>query len=150
MRRDRVGRTREERAQDHAIDGADRPGTPLAWYRWYPGDHLRVLRGWPLIARAVYRELLDAQWDLGVLSAAPERLRAIVGASEAEWRIAWSWCRRHFPRAGTGRRNPALEALRATQVALVEHRRRAGQAGNDKRWGSRATVVPLRPGRDDA
>jgi uncharacterized protein YdaU (DUF1376 family) len=128
-----------------------RPGTPLAWYRWYPGDHLRVTRGWPLVARGAYRELLDAQWDAagGVLPASPEDLRRIVGATVAEWRIAWFLCAPHFPRQGQARQNPALENLRITQEALVEKRRRAGLAGNRTRWASRATVVPLRSGLDD-
>ena len=81
--------------------GSETPGarrTPLAWYKWFPGDHLRLLRGWPLIARAVCRELFDAQWGLGVLPTRPQQLREIVGATVGEWRIAWSFCARSSAR----------------------------------------------------
>jgi hypothetical protein len=141
-------RPRRERHAPHGADPAR--STPLAWYRWYPGDHLRVLRGWPLVARAAYHELLDAQWDLGVLPAQPARLREIIGATAAEWAIAWKYCATQFPRTGATRQNPALEALRATQVALVERCRRAGRTGSTVRWGARARVVPLHPEVDDA
>jgi hypothetical protein len=118
-----------------------RSRSPLAWYRWYPGDHLRVTRGWPLLARAVYRELLDAQWDLGILPAAPRRLRDLVaGITPAEWKAAWGQIAGQFPRCGHGRQNPALETLRSVQVALVEKRRRAGIAGNRVRWGHLSLV----------
>jgi hypothetical protein len=132
--------------------GSEAPGartTPLAWYKWFPGDYLRLTRGWPLAARAVYRELLDAEWDLQILPASPRRLRDTVGATVAEWRVAWPFCEQHFPLDGPGRRNPALERLRATQVALVEQCRRGAQRANRARWGHRPTVVPLRPGGDD-
>jgi len=116
--------------------------SPLSWYRYYPGDHLRIMRGWPLVARAVYRELLDAQWDLGVLPAAPERLRElIVGITAAEWRAVWPRIAGQFPLCGEGRQNPALETLRNVQVALVENRRRAGMAGNRARWGHLSVVA---------
>jgi hypothetical protein len=141
--------TRHVRPHREPEASGTRLTTPLAWSRYYPGDHLRLVRGWPLIARAVYRELLDAQWDLEVLPAAPQRLREIVGASAEQWRIAWSFCARHFPRDSVDRRNPELERLRAIQIGLVERCRRAARLANRARWGHRPTVVPLRPGGVD-
>jgi hypothetical protein len=149
MKHGRIGRREHQGHYDRAGERAT-VQTPLAWYRWYPGDFLRVVRGWPFVARGVFRELLDAQWDLGELPTAPGRLRDLVGLSAAEWTLAWKFCAPHFPRSATGRRNPKLEDLRAMQVALVERCHRAGRAGARARWGTRATVVPLRPGVDDA
>src|SRR5262249_42355799 len=147
----RSDRTRRVRPEHHRPDAEQptTPSTPLAWYRWYPGDFLRVVRGWPTVARAVYRELLDAQWDLGQLPVSPAELRKLIGVTADEWKVAWSFGAPHFPRSGTGRRNPRLEELRALQVELVERCRRTGQQGNRVRWGKGATVVPF-PGGSDA
>ena len=56
---------------------------------WFPRDFASATRGWPLIARGIYRELLDAQWDMGALPNDEMILRRIVGATEAEWKLAW-------------------------------------------------------------
>jgi hypothetical protein len=98
----------------------------------------------------VYRELLDAQWDLGVLPAASERLRElVVGITAAEWQAAWTRVAGQFPRCGEGRQNPALEALRGVQVTLVENRRLAGIAGNKARWGCSGNLSLVRSGDAD-
>src|SRR5689334_6658276 len=85
----------------------------LPWCPIYVGDWLADTRGWPLAVRAVYIELLLAQWDVGTLPVDPERLRAIVGGtSRGEWQRAWSYVAPLFPLAKGGRRNLALEQRR--------------------------------------
>jgi hypothetical protein len=143
----------EHRSGRH--EAADPPSTTglLAWYRWYIGDHLRVTRGWPLVARAVYHDLLDAQWDRGSLPAAPEQLRELVaGCTRAEWKLAWPYIEAEFPLHEHGRQNPPLAAQRTAQMTLAERCRRGGLEGSRLRWGRPATVVPLRPpgGDEDA
>src|SRR5438132_12861042 len=99
-----------DRAHSTPAGAARRDGV-LAWYRCYPGDHLRQTRGWSLVARAIYRELLDAQWDTGSLPADPEQLRAMVRATEEEWRTGWPSVQALFPVRRGRRQNRELERL---------------------------------------
>jgi uncharacterized protein YdaU (DUF1376 family) len=111
------------------------PGS-LAWYRWFPSDFLAETRGWPALARGLYRELLDAQWHMGALPAPPAELRRIVQYTASEWRRAWPLVERHFPQGGGGRSNPRLEAERREAIARYERRRAAGLRGHAVRWGT--------------
>ena len=49
----------------------------LPWMPWFPRDFRSSTIGWPLIAKAIYRELLDAQWDMERLPIDPDKLRRI-------------------------------------------------------------------------
>src|SRR5882672_244410 len=92
---------------------ARNPSERLPWYPWFTGDYLAETQGWPWDARAAYRELLDAQWNMGALPSDPERLRTLVGASRAQWRIAWPFAALKFPDIDGGQRqNATLEARR--------------------------------------
>ena len=107
---------------------------------WYPRDFASATRGWPLAARAVYRELLDAQWDAGGLEPGllPDDesvLRGIAGATPAEWRIAWRLVKPKFPRVDGGRRNERLEHHRQEAVREYLNRRKGAASTNAKRWG---------------
>jgi uncharacterized protein YdaU (DUF1376 family) len=85
---------------------------------WFPRDFASSTRGWPLVARGVYRELLDAQWDAsdGTLPDDEEVLRSIAGATPAEWKLAWRYVEPKFPRVEGGRRNARLQAHRDTLI----------------------------------
>src|SRR5438128_6020042 len=103
-------------------DGADRTAASTArerlpWFKWFPGDWLAETQGWPLLARGVYRELLDAQWNMGVLPAEPSRLRKLVGATPREWRVAWPFVSSKFPTVPGGRLHPGLEDRRRQAYA---------------------------------
>lgn len=115
----------------------DRDGE-LPWFPWYPGDHLRRTRGWPLIARGIYRELLDAQWDMGRLPADPEALKVLVGATAKEWEAAWPFIEREFERKGEYRQSYHLEYLRGEAQRKHEASRRGAAVTNAKRWGKGA------------
>jgi uncharacterized protein YdaU (DUF1376 family) len=106
-----------------------------------PGDFLRLSRGWPLVARAVYRELLDAQWDLIRLPKDAEALREIVRASVREWSTAWPFVEPHFPVDGEHRQHYQLEMLRGESLLKHEARQRGAAKTNAKRWGGK--VVSL-------
>jgi uncharacterized protein YdaU (DUF1376 family) len=112
-------------------------GNALAWYRWFPGDHLRVTRGWPLAARGIYRELLDAQWDAGALPEDVETLRAIAGATPEEWHTGWPLVEPQFPVRRGRRRHLALEQLRVEATARLERHRAASQHAHAARWRRR-------------
>jgi uncharacterized protein YdaU (DUF1376 family) len=113
------------------------------WLKWFPRDFASATRTWPLVARAVYRELLDAQWDIGgcepgILPDEPDQLRQLARATEAEWAGAWRFVARKFPRVKGGRQNPRLEEHRQAAVLEFEKKSNAGKLGNLKRWGNRS------------
>lgn len=123
------------------MDSTKKPQMPRM--PWYPSAFYATTRTWPFIARAVYRELLDIQWDAGGLPADPDVLRNMLGVSAKDWRAAWPYVGPKFQPGEDGLlRNPRLEQHRERAAELQEHRRRGAQATNQKRWG---TVVPLRP-----
>jgi uncharacterized protein YdaU (DUF1376 family) len=93
---------------------------------WYPAAFAGATRDWPLLARGLYRELLDAQWDLGSVPADERSLRSMVRATAAEWRKAWPWVQPKFVLGDDGRlRNSRLELHRKHALELIEKKRRA-------------------------
>ena len=116
-------------------------GPQMARLPWYPRDFASATQGWPLISRAVYRELLDASWDIGPLPADAEILRRIVGALPTEWDAAWPLVSTKFETGSDGKlRNARLEEHRAKALALWQRRSAGAQKTNSKRWPK---VVPL-------
>ena len=118
---------------------ADAERSPqMAKMPWYPRDFASATRGWPLAARGAYRELLDAQWDMGSLPEDPAELRAIVAATPAEWRISWKFVGPKFLIGEDGRRrNPRLEIHRSKAINQFKSQSEGGRAGNRNRWGAR-------------
>jgi hypothetical protein len=112
----------------------------FAWLKWYPRDFRSSTLGWPLVARAVFRELIDAQWDqggasIGTLPDDEDALRAIAGANVAEWKLAWRYVEPKFPKVEGGRRNARLELHRLEALEEFKKRRRGAATTNAKRWG---------------
>jgi hypothetical protein len=87
------------------------------------------------VARGCYRELLDAQWDLGSLPAESRELRQLIGATAAEWRVSWDpFVAQKFPIGADGRRrNPRLEQHRLRAEGIREVRRKASRLGVEAR-----------------
>src|SRR5262245_52626384 len=85
----------------------------LPWYRWFPSDFLGETYGWELVARGIYRELLDLQWQQGTLPADPKKLRELARAKPREWRIAWPQISEKFLEVNGGRQHMGLAKLRA-------------------------------------
>lgn len=115
---------------------------------WYPRDFMSSTRGWALVARAAYRELLDAQWDMGELPIGQDELRALAGATESEWAIAWPKIESKFPLNCSGRKNLKLERVRADAEAYATRKSDAGRRGGLASASKRSTVVqrPLNDG----
>lgn len=113
----------------------------LAMMPWFPRDFLAATRGWSVTAQGVYRALLDAQWDLGVLPADPKSLRNLIGATAKEWNSGWSKCESKFPLVEGGRKNDRLEEHRAKALRLSEKRRAIGQLGGQASAQSRAEPI---------
>jgi hypothetical protein len=77
------------------------------------------------------------------LPADPAELRALLGATTAEWRASWPLCEREFPIDPDGlRRNPELEKDRARSLALRERNRAGANKTNTKRWGTKVIAFP--------
>jgi uncharacterized protein YdaU (DUF1376 family) len=116
------------------------PSKPsLAMLPWYPGDFMTATRGWSVTARGVYRELLDAQWDMGALPEDPEALRTLINATPLEWRAGWDKCEEKFPLGADGRRrNWRLEIHRVKTTKLAEAKRKGAGITNAKRAAQRA------------
>jgi uncharacterized protein YdaU (DUF1376 family) len=117
--------------------GAESEHVPqMAKMPWYPRDFASATRAWPLAARAIYRELLDAQWDMGSLPDDATDLRALALATPAEWRIGWRYVEPKFPIGADGRlRNPRLEMHRRKAIEQFKSQSAGGRAGNLTRWG---------------
>ncbi len=109
---------------------------------WYPSSFYASTRTWPFIARAVYRELLDVQWDAGGLPADPEALRKMLGVEPADWSKTWQIVETKFELDQGGQlRNRRLEAHRTRALELTETRRNAA----NRRWAKDSSVIPLKP-----
>lgn len=110
----------------------------LAMMPWFPGDFMRSTRGWSVTAKGVYRELLDAQWDMGNLPGDIEELCALIGATAGEWSKGWGKCESKFPLCGDGvRRNERLESHRAKSADLTERRQKGAAITNAGRGAKR-------------
>lgn len=111
---------------------------------WFPGDFMRSTRGWPITAKGVYRELLDAQWDMESLPADPKELAELIGATTTEWRIGWLKCEAKFPVGEDGlRRNARLESHRVKSADLTERRQNGAAKTNALRAAQRTDSEPL-------
>lgn len=105
---------------------------------WYPRDFLSSTRTWPFVARAIYRELLDLQWDAGSLPADQKALRLIVGCTAAQWREAWPLIERKLPVCkDSQRRNPKLESHRAESLDRHEKNRDRARKAAAASWRAR-------------
>jgi uncharacterized protein YdaU (DUF1376 family) len=126
--------TTNEVYPDNAQD-AKKPPVRLAYLPWYCGDFMSSTRGWPVTAKGVYRELIDCQWDLGYLAEDPDELRILIGATPAEWRIAWTpWVEQKFPVGLDGhRRNARLEVHRDKAKKISAARAEAGRLGGQSK-----------------
>jgi len=108
---------------------AEERSPQMAKMPWYPRDFASATRGWPLVARGAYRELLDAQWDMVALPEDPRELRMIVAATPKEWSTCWRLLESKFPVFSDGRRrNPRLETHRIKAVELIKKQQAGGFA----------------------
>lgn len=96
---------------------------------WYPANFFASTRGWPLVAKGLYRELLDVQWEQGSLPASAPELRELIGATAQDWRH-WPRVEPKFPIGADGRRrNARLESHRAKAARKAE---KAAEAAREK------------------
>jgi len=128
------GRDDQEHTAFRSIEQDRAP--QMARLPWYPRDFRSATLGWPLAARAVYRELLDAQWDLGSLPADERDLRGIVNCAPAEWKTAWRYVAPKFQPDHNGRlKNRRLEEHRQEALRIHKNRKKSAQKAARSRWG---------------
>lgn len=101
----------------------------LAMMPWFPRDFHAATRGWSFMERAIYRELLDAQWDMGVLPEAIEKLAKIVAISEEEFSSCWPVVKPKFTKCAGGIRNAKLEQHRKKSLKIRKLRAQLGSKG---------------------
>ena len=129
-------------AQSAYFEGDHRNGVnrspQMARMPWYPRDFSSSTRGWSVTAKGAYRELLDVQWDMDSLPTDSCQLRALIGATLAEWRKAWPRIEAKFPIGDDGRRrNSRLEQHRRKAIELLERQRAGAATTNAKLHGLR-------------
>lgn len=119
--------------QASAVPGCDKG---FFWLPWFPRDFAASTLGWPLIARGIYRELLDAAWEMQGLPESPKDLREIVRASPQEWAKSWPLIEPKFPvGVDRRRRNPKLEQHRKQAIRTRAARRAGAAITNAKKRG---------------
>jgi uncharacterized protein YdaU (DUF1376 family) len=107
---------------------------------WFPRDFLSATRGWKLVERGLYRELLDAQWEMGALPNDPDELADIAGAKTSEFASAWPKVRNKFVDDGSGKLiNLKLEEHRASAIQRLRDHSKAGRIGGLASAASRAS-----------
>lgn len=104
---------------------------------WFPQDFAGATSGWSFGERAVYRELLDAQWTLGELPNDPQRLARIARMDLADFEAAWPLVKTKFRVVRKGKisvlLNERLEDHRLKAERLVDQRRAASEAAGQAR-----------------
>jgi hypothetical protein len=106
----------------------------LPYIKWFASDFAGSTRGWPFCARALYRELLDAQWDMGGLPNDEGQLRRIAGLDTDDcWVVAWPFVRPKFDIGEDGKlRNAKLEQLREDAGGKSETNSENGRKGGQR------------------
>ena len=112
----------------------------LPYIKWFPSDFAGATRGWSIVARGLYRELIDAQWDMGGLPNDEAALRRIVAFDpDMDWTAAWSVVRSKFELCADGKlRNAKVEQLRELAGAEAIVHSENGKLGAAVRWGNKA------------
>jgi len=100
--------------------------TPLGYYKWYPRDFYTsiVVRSMSFTARAIYRELLDIQWESKCLPNA-KRLLGALGITEEQWAEFAPYMGELFPNG----ENPRLAQLREDAIERSQKRAESGSKG---------------------
>lgn len=122
----------------------------LVMMPWFPESFIASTRGWTLVERAVYRELLDAQWIQGVLPSDESELIRLCGASRTEWKKAWPVVKKKFTETADGLKNDRLESHRAKAISISTKRKIIGSIGGSKRQAIAKQLVEICSSKNQA
>lgn len=104
--------------------------TPIGWYKWYSRDFWAsmTVRSMSPIARSIYRDLLDVQFEHGCLPP-KERFMRALGWSEADWQEFEPYLEECFPNG----MNPKMDEIRQQAIEDREKQVRAGKKSGEAR-----------------
>jgi hypothetical protein len=118
----------------------------LGWYKWYSRDFWAsmTVRSMSPIARSIYRDLLDIQWEHGQLLPKPRLLRAL-GWSESEWEEFEPYLQECFPNGI----NPKMDEIRQQAIEDRERQAEKGRKSAEarariKEFGNEPTAIQPR------
>jgi uncharacterized protein YdaU (DUF1376 family) len=112
----------------------------LPFMPWYPDQFEASTRAWTWLERALYRALLDVQWQLGGLPTDPERVRLSVGFPETEFRTAWPIVSEKFKKGRGGLLvNERAEYHKNESLKRKDHMATIGAAGGKASAQARAS-----------
>lgn len=106
---------------------------------WFPQSFASSTRGWTIIERAVYREMLDLQWEIGRLPSNPVAIALAIGANVEEFKIGFSKCSGKFIERNGELLNERLEEHRRKAKKLSALRAKAGSSGGKAKAIANAT-----------
>jgi len=97
---------------------------------WFIADFRLSTAGWPRVARHAFRDLLEIQWDRGVLPASETELAALCDLPLAMFQAHWrARIRAKFVRADGGFKNPRVTRDRERVITRADLLREAGRKG---------------------
>lgn len=104
--------------------------TPNGYYKWYPRDFATsiTVRSMSFVARAIYRELLDIQFENERLTSV-ERLLNVIGATAEQWSEFEPYFEELFPNG----QNPRMKIIRDQALNDIEKKQFAGKMSAEKR-----------------
>lgn len=104
--------------------------TPIGWYKWYSRDFWAsmTVRSMSPIARSIYRDLLDVQFEHGCLPP-KERFMRALGWSETDWQEFEPYLEECFPNGI----NPKMDEIRQQAIEDREKQVRAGKKSGEAR-----------------
>lgn len=96
---------------------------------WFPQSFAASTRGWTILERAIYRELLDAQWEMGRLPSNPVAIALAIGANSDEFKVGFLKCASKFVEKNGELFNERLEHHRRKAKKLSALRAKVGSNG---------------------
>lgn len=109
---------------------------------WFPRDFQSSTRGWPWHAKAVYRDLLDAQWEMGGLPIDAKKIARTCHIPVKTWLSAWQYCEHKFPITDGFRKNERLEEHRVKALRLYAQHALGARTAHAQRANSTMPTSP--------
>jgi hypothetical protein len=117
---------------------------------WYPRDFASSTIGWPFIAKAIYRQLLDVQWEMGHIPSDINQIKMIVGLHGNSFKNHWRLVGPKFPESNGVRRNQRLEKHRLRAQTAYAQRVLGAHIANAKRAHPNPNPKPNKESGEEA
>lgn len=100
---------------------------------WFPNDFRASTAGWTFDEKALYRELLDIEWDHGSIPADLNRIMLLAGLSSDRFEAAWPMVSTKFVEKDGRLINERCEKHRERARELQQQRSKAGKMSAESR-----------------